>query len=170
MKRLILVRHANAESTGESGDDFGRRLTEIGRKEAVGLGTRLAAVGTALDIIVCSPAVRAVETAGIIAGILGYAAPNVRQNRSIYKNPAPQDFLNILDDFDDDHTTALLIGHNPSLSEFAWHLCSKFHDKMKPASAVAIEFNKADWSSIIPGRGKLLFYLTPDYGIADRAR
>lgn len=159
MKRLILIRHASAEPTGESGDDFGRKLTESGHKELILLGNKLVHIKIIPDIIISSSAARALDTAGHIAGILGCAKTIIRHNKSLFQGPAPQDFLKLLDDIGDDIGTVALVGHNPNMSEFGWYLCRKFHEIMPRASAAGFGFEKADWSSLIPGRGKLLFYL-----------
>lgn len=160
MKNIILIRHADAKPAGDGGDDFNRRLTEIGHKEAAGIAAKLADVNIKADIIISSPATRALETAGHIAGAIGYPKANIVQNRRIYQNPAPPDFFTLLDEFDDDIAVAFLVGHNPSLSDFGQYLCPRFHEKMQKASAVGFAFKNDDWVSLIPGRGKLLFYLT----------
>jgi phosphohistidine phosphatase len=61
--RVYLVRHA--EAAPGSPDEL-RPLTDAGRRAARELGSRLAADGP-LDAVVCSPLVRAVETAVAIS-------------------------------------------------------------------------------------------------------
>ncbi|HRL48537.1 MAG TPA: histidine phosphatase family protein [Propioniciclava sp.] len=69
MKRLYLIRHAEAEFTGRGRGDRGRRLTEDGRAQATRLGGLLADTG--IELILASTADRAQET----AHGLGLAAP-----------------------------------------------------------------------------------------------
>lgn len=162
MNKLILVRHASAEATGQSGDDFGRLLTDIGRNESLILANKLARVNLSPGIIISSPAPRALETANLVAGILGYPVTNIKQDKSIYQENSPRDLLHLLDDLDESIRTAMLVGHNPALSHFAWFLCTRFRNNIQKASAAGFGFEISDWTSIVPGRGNLLFYLTTD--------
>jgi phosphohistidine phosphatase len=58
--RLLIVRHA--EATPGSPDEL-RPLTPEGREQARRLGASLRAEGFAADVVLCSPLVRALETA-----------------------------------------------------------------------------------------------------------
>jgi phosphohistidine phosphatase len=62
MDRLILLRHAKAETDAPSGDDFDRPLAPRGRREALAMGERLAAIGERPDIALVSSALRTRET------------------------------------------------------------------------------------------------------------
>lgn len=73
--RLYLVRHAEA-APGEP--DELRPLTDAGRRTARLLGERLAAPGP-LDAVLCSPLLRARETAAALARASGLEAAEVAQ-------------------------------------------------------------------------------------------
>lgn len=66
--QLLLVRHADA-APGEP--DELRRLSPEGREQAHSLGERLAAQGVRPDAVLTSPLLRARETGGAIADVLG---------------------------------------------------------------------------------------------------
>jgi phosphohistidine phosphatase len=70
--RVTLIRH------GEAGDDAprdeARSLTARGRLDVARVGQALARRGGDFSLIVCSPLVRAVQTAEIIAAAVGYVA------------------------------------------------------------------------------------------------
>jgi phosphohistidine phosphatase len=72
---LYLIRQAEAAAADRSIDDALRPLTARGRKDARMLGEALARAGVALDALVTSPLVRAVETAELVAVGLERAAP-----------------------------------------------------------------------------------------------
>ena len=162
MKKLILIRHASAEATNENSGDIGRHLTDDGRKKSAGMASKLADLQIVPDIIISSPAVRALETAEIFAEILGFPVNQIVQEKVIYDGGDSRDFFGCLDGLDDDIKTAVMVGHNPTLSEFGWYLCPRFRGNMKKAAMLGIGFDDSDWSSIIPGRGKLLFYRTSE--------
>jgi len=67
--KLYLIRHAKAEDPGPEGD-LARRLTERGREEARRVGEALKRLGMRPALIVASPALRAQETARIVASVL----------------------------------------------------------------------------------------------------
>jgi phosphohistidine phosphatase SixA len=62
-KRLVLLRHASAAAGASGGaPDRERPLDARGREQAARAGARLAALGWAADLALCSPARRARET------------------------------------------------------------------------------------------------------------
>lgn len=71
--RLYLLRHAEAEP--HRADDFTRRLTDKGRRQALTVGGFLKGRELTPDLILTSPVLRASETAAIVAEALGSAAP-----------------------------------------------------------------------------------------------
>ena len=68
MKRIYFIRHAEAQSGGES--DFERALSQAGELCAIKLGEKLCSLGLAPDLIITSSAVRALHTAQLIANAL----------------------------------------------------------------------------------------------------
>src|SRR2546425_5291494 len=69
---LFLIRHAAAAEGALYGSDGERPLTADGRKSVLAVGAALAKNGVKLELVVCSPLVRAVETAELIAVSVGY--------------------------------------------------------------------------------------------------
>ncbi len=162
MLGLYLIRHASAEATNENSGDIGRRLTDDGRKKSASMASKLTDLQIVPDIIISSPAARALETARIFAEILGFPANQIEQEKVIYEGVDSREFFNCLDGLEDNIKTAVMVGHNPTLSEFGWYLCPRFRGHIKNAAVLGIGFDDSDWSSIIPGRGKLLFYRTTE--------
>ena len=80
---LTMVRHGESESNAKLSESKDSRLTELGRMQAARAGERLAreakdaAAGGPIDALYCSPQLRALETAAIIARYLGLR-PKVR--------------------------------------------------------------------------------------------
>ena len=58
---IYLLRHADAE--GPNGDDFARRLTAKGERQARSAGRALVVLGAEIEACLASPRVRAAETA-----------------------------------------------------------------------------------------------------------
>ena len=72
---VFLIRHARAVDKDAPVDDAHRPLTARGRRDAREVGALLEEEEVELDALVTSPAVRAVETAAMIAVELGFDEP-----------------------------------------------------------------------------------------------
>lgn len=118
MKRLSLIRHANARSEREGFKDFDRPLSNTGIEEARAAAQRFKAEHGVPDLIVSSPAQRAISTARIFAEVLGYDAARIETNERIYLASAGQ-LAAIIADTSDDTPHLALFGHNPSISDLA---------------------------------------------------
>jgi len=158
LKKLILLRHAAAETSDIESGDLGRKLTEKGRKKAVRMASKLTSSQIKPDVIISSPAARALETAEIFAETIGFPVGEILQEKTVYNSIDARDFFRFFDGFDDNIKTVLLVGHNPTLSEFGWYLCPHFRGSLKKTAILGIGFENTAWSAILPGRGKLLFY------------
>ena len=81
MKRIYFIRHAEAQSG--NGSDFERALSQVGELCANKLGEKLRSLGLMPDLIITSPAIRALHTAQIIANALD-ATKRVASLRELY--------------------------------------------------------------------------------------
>jgi phosphohistidine phosphatase len=121
MQRLILLRHAKAESVPASGGDFERALTERGRRDAALIGRVLAEAGYLPDLVLVSPARRAAQTWDEVAR--AFPDARVKDARSLYLATSEQ--IADLVDGAGEHVGALMIvGHNPGLHELALSLAT----------------------------------------------
>ena len=116
-RRLLLLRHGEAEPARAGLADAERTLTERGRQQALDAAQCLRRTRLRIDHVWVSPAVRTCETALIIAAELDMSAPP-HQVPTLYLATVTS-LLEMLQRCDDDVRTLLLIGHNPGLSELA---------------------------------------------------
>ncbi|CAN7199294.1 histidine phosphatase family protein [Phenylobacterium sp. LjRoot219] len=131
MNRLILLRHAKAETEAASGDDFDRPLAPRGRREAKAMGARLAALGFKADMALVSPALRTRETFEIAAESL--AAGEVRFDPALY-NAEAKTIRRLAEIAGTGGGTVLVVAHNPGLQELT---VSLMRDGAAPASFLA---------------------------------
>lgn len=131
MDRLILLRHAKAESEAPSGDDFDRPLAPRGRREAKAVGVQLAALGYSPDLALVSPALRTRETWEIAAESLDEA--EVRLDPALYNADAGT-IRRIAEATGAAHRTVVVVAHNPGLQELAVRLLA---DGAAPADYLA---------------------------------
>ncbi len=92
MKTLFLVRHAKSSRDDPTLPDKERPLNDRGMRDAPRMGERLAKQGAQPDLILSSPAVRALATAELIAKRLDYKVKDIVVDQRLYA-AAPDDLL-----------------------------------------------------------------------------
>lgn len=160
VKRLIVVRHAKAAKAGPRGEDFSRPLAPRGENDAVEMGRRLARCQAHPDAMVTSPAERALATARIIARELDFPWDEIRTAKSAYLADAGT-LLDLLRRLADRVETALLVGHNPGISELARELTRNFEQDLPTGAIVSIDLPVDTWAGARRGVGSLRAYDYP---------
>lgn len=151
MKTLFLVRHAKSSWDDTALSDKDRPLDDRGRRDAPEMGKRLAKRAVKPDLILSSPARRALTTAEVIAKKLDYRLKGIVVDDRLYAGGA-DDLLNVIRELDDESERVMLFGHNPELTELAHRLSSKITHM--PTCAIAeLTFNAKSWSKI--GKAKV---------------
>jgi phosphohistidine phosphatase len=159
VKRLVILRHAKAEKDARRAD-ADRPLTARGESDAVEMGRRLARCGTHPDVIVSSPARRALETAKIVARELDFPWSEIRLEKRIYL--ADLDTLvRVVRGCGDTAETVLLVGHNPGVSELARSLVRRFSEDLPTCGAATVDCAADTWAVVRPGCGSLRRYDRP---------
>jgi phosphohistidine phosphatase len=124
VKRLLLLRHAEAEAAHPNApaaaNDFDRALTAHGRAQALQAGHRLRHERLLPDLMLVSPALRARETARIVAAYLECLS-TLRYEPEGYPG-TPATWLQRVRQIGPSIGTLLLVGHNPGLSDLARRL------------------------------------------------
>ncbi|MGB5106122.1 MAG: histidine phosphatase family protein [Candidatus Zixiibacteriota bacterium] len=155
MKALILVRHAKAANRHKHFSDFERPLTSQGEKDAKRLARELKSRGIQPGQIISSPANRALETAHILARELDYPIQRIFLKQSVYDAPDFEALYGAIRNIEDQHETAILVGHNPSLEQLAASLVAGFEICIPKAGVVQIRLEKDSWRDVLPGDGKI---------------
>jgi len=114
-RTLILLRHAKSAWPPDT-PDVRRPLSERGRRDAPAVGRWLRAHIAAIDHVVCSPAVRAVQTWDLAAAQLATKPPTHLDER-LYGASAAS-LLAVTQELAQEASTAMLVGHNPGLEDF----------------------------------------------------
>ena len=160
MRILTLVRHAKSSRDYPELSDFERPLNGRGRKEAPVVAARLRKADIKPDLLLSSPATRAITTARLFAEELNMHLDEIQLNPHIYEASA-WTLLHIVRALPPEHFEVMLFGHNPGISHFAHDLAKCEFDEMPTCAAVRIELPARGWSLIQPGSGKVLRYDTP---------
>lgn len=110
------------------------------------------------DLILCSPSLRTLTTAEIIANRIEYK-DEIETNKSIYE-ASYSSLEKIISEIDDKNETVFFIGHNPGLSALVNHLCETNLD-IPTCAVVEISFDTNSWEKISKKNSTLISYEYP---------
>ncbi len=137
---LYLVRHAKSGWEDVRLSDFNRPLNPRGLRDAPEMGRRLRLRGIRPDLVLCSPARRARQT----LDLLGLEARHAAYDDAIYA-ASVHDLLSIARAVDDAFASAMLIGHNPAMSQLAGLLTGVNIDHLPTCGVVTIDLGPVRW-------------------------
>lgn len=169
MRQLLLLRHAKSSWTDPSLDDRERPLSPRGQRAAAAMGQAMRDAGLAPDVVLVSPARRAMQTLRALEP--WDETPLIEPMEALYLATAPQ-LLGALNAVATMARSVLLVAHNPGLHELAVTLVGPqamtlAHSDMRrlaaglPAGAL-VEFTiPAPWSELGEGGGRLQRFLAP---------
>lgn len=160
MKTLYLVRHAKSDWENEHISDINRPLNERGYRDAHAMSLRLKDSIEIPDLIISSPAIRAITTCLIFAGHFNIDPKKIIIESTLYETPA-KDYLKLIHSLDNKNCSAMIFAHNPSITELAGTLTKPFTDSMPTAGFAGITFNLDKWSDIKKNTGELLLFDFP---------
>ncbi len=152
-RTLVVIRHAKSDWSQDVPDDQ-RPLNPRGRREAPLIGPWVAEHVGAVDLVLCSTAVRAKET----LARSGLTAGEVRYDERVYA-ASHQDLMSVVDEVSDDLGTVALVGHNPGLSELVGVLTGE-PVELK-TSAIAVVSWQGGWPDVWARGASLVSHATP---------
>jgi phosphohistidine phosphatase len=148
MKRLTLVRHAKSDWSLPGQADWDRALNKRGQRDAPEMARRLRARKLKPELILTSPAVRALTTATIMARELKVPASIFRHDERLYL-AGPSDMLNVIRELGGQAKHLMVFGHNPGITEFANQLSAGDRiDNMPTCAVFTAQFDLEDWSAL----------------------
>jgi phosphohistidine phosphatase len=159
MKSLYLLRHAHASESSANKKDIDRPLNSTGIQEAGIIARHVKENNFSFNQIISSNALRAMETAKIIAQHLSYPAKNIKQEKIIYSNDAAE-IIALIKLLEDSTNSVLMVGHNPSITMLANLLSLQPVPSFRPAGIACIQINTESWSAM-KERCNLKFYFDP---------
>lgn len=170
-RSIWVLRHAKAAADSPDGDDHSRPLTTRGKRQAEAAREflyDLGGTGAPLPLLVlCSTAIRAVQTAELVLPALG---PEVTFDveRDLYTADADE-VIDRLRQVDDDVSSVMVVGHNPAFADLVLLLVSDSdiagRGKLAtyPTCALAqIALGSAGWTELDEHCGRLVNLFVPD--------
>ena len=162
MKELFIIRHAKSSWDASNIDDFERPLNDRGKRDAPRMGKRLKEKDIHADLLLSSPAKRALSTAKRIAKELKYPKDDIKTDRRLY-HADEETMLTVVRELKDNRNVVMIFSHNPGLTEFVNSLMNGELDidNVPTCGVVAFQFNFDSWKDVDWGKGKLLFFDYP---------
>ena len=146
MKTLLLVRHAKSSWIDAALPDKERPLNDRGERDAPRMGKRLAKRGVKVDLMLSSPAHRALRTAEFIAKGIDYKRKRIVVDDRLYPG-AVEDLLSIIHGLDKKLNRVMIVGHDPALAELAHRLSNEI-TRMPTCAVAEFTFDITSWPSV----------------------
>ena len=160
-KTLFIVRHAMAKSAEHDEKDIDRILSSEGLQQSSRLGVYIFKKNTNISAIVCSNALRAVQTSEQIADQINYDISKIHADEDLYE-ASVRILLNKISEFNNDWDEVIIVGHNPVLSYFVEYLTGHHFEGMVAGSMVKISSTTKDWVNISQDNSSFEYYVSPD--------
>jgi len=160
MKTLLIMRHAKSSWGSAALNDWERPLIEKGLFKTKKTTDYFIKENVSVDYIICSHAVRAKETAILVADAIGYKREDIFINNNIY-NSDEESLITEVYGFPNDKDNILIIGHNPTFSQFANIFLSKKIDFLPTSAVVSVSFDTDKWEKIESSIKKVNFVIFP---------
>lgn len=145
MKTLLVLRHAKSSWKDLGISDHDRPLNKRGKKAAPRMGQLLYEEGLLPDVILCSTAVRARDTADLVAEASGFEGDIVYLEDFYHADPV--DYLDALRSLSDDIDNAMIVGHNPGMELLLEMLADEF-ERFPTAALALIRLPIENWSQL----------------------
>lgn len=110
------------------------------------MGKRLARRDVKPDLLLSSPALRALTTAQLIAEEVGYRHKDIVVDDRLYASSA-DDLLAVIRALDNKLNRVMLFGHNPEFTDLAHQLSSDIVD-LPTSAVVEFDFDTKAWSDV----------------------
>lgn len=114
------------------------------------MGRRLRDSGARPSLLVTSPAVRALQTARLVAQEIGYPLEFLQREADLYL-ATPDEILQVIARQDNAFNDILICGHNPGLTDLANRLTGARIDNVPTCGMVVIESAAKDWHDLKRG-------------------
>jgi phosphohistidine phosphatase len=160
MKKLFLVRHAKSSWDYSELSDFERPLNQRGKRDSPFMAKLLSQQGVNPDLIISSPANRAITTAKYFCDPLDYKFQNLQIEPELYEATG-NEILDIIADCDNKHKSLMLFSHNPGLTDLADQLSDKPIENIPTCGVVAFSLNINKWDEINKNNSKVIFFEYP---------
>ena len=153
MKTLLLLRHGKSSWKESALADHDRPLKKRGQRAAEQIGRLLEEQGLTPDHILTSTAIRARDTASLVAETLKFRG-TIDEVSALYQ-AEPQTFVAVVSHVPKQSDAVLVVGHNPGLEDWLSRLTG-YQEPFPTAALAHIVLPIENWLDLTPDtRGEL---------------
>ncbi len=160
MKTLTIVRHGKSSWDYTDVNDIDRPLKVRGINDAYTMAQRLDSAGHKCDLIISSPASRAIHTALIFSRVLNISDEKMKINSGLF-HAGEDEIMDIIYGVDDQVSALMIYGHNPGFTLLANYLSTLSIPNVPTAGLVILEFECQKWNEIDKTNCKTQFFDYP---------
>ncbi|GCD80324.1 SixA phosphatase family protein [Schleiferia thermophila] len=147
MKTLYLIRHAKSSWDFDNIPDLDRPLNGRGVNDAYESSKYLRVNGDIPELIISSPATRALHTAMIFARQFGIPFSMIQIDPMLYDAPAEQ-IANVIKKVSNEYQKIMVFAHNPGITEFVNHAINHHIDNVPTTGIACLVYPIDDWKNI----------------------
>lgn len=144
--RLLLMRHAKSSWKDSTLSDHDRPLNKRGKNDAPKMGNFMKYNDLAPELIICSTAKRAKDTAASVIEYSGFDGA-IAYDEFLYHADIEQ-FINSIIKNKGEYKSIMMIGHNPGLEMLVEDLIGDYH-RMPTGAIAVVEMDIADWGDLL---------------------
>ena len=159
MRKLYLVRHAKSSWKHEGVADMDRPLKGSGIRDAYSTSEWLRGQNEIPELIIASPATRAMHTALIFARNLNYHFDEIQIQPEVY-GASTRTLMELIKALGDDYQSVMVFGHNPTITDFVNKCIDHRIDNVPTTGVACLKFDVSSWNDI-DNSAELLFFDYP---------
>jgi phosphohistidine phosphatase len=147
MKQLHITRHGKSSWDYENISDIDRPLNIRGINSSYMMAKRLADREVVPDLMISSPATRALSTAVIFMRVLNLPPSVLQISEELYTGNVDE-MTELVRSIDNSYSNVVLFGHNPAFTVLANRFVSESIDNIPTAGIVSMSFKTDIWTDI----------------------
>ena len=145
MKKIFVLRHSKSSWKDSSLGDFHRPLNSRGKTDAPMMSSYLSTRIDMIDFLHCSSAIRTSDTSKYFIERINFI--NIEYDESLYHSSSLE-IINNIKYYDEQYNSAMIIAHNPGLTNFVNEITNIMLDNLPTTGLVEINFDCAKWADI----------------------
>ncbi len=146
-RQLFIVRHGKSDWSDPELRDIDRPLKNRGVRNAYAMAGFIKEKGLKPEIMISSPAARALNTASIFFRVLEMKQDELIVDQQLY-HASPGEIMDILTGVPDRYRSTMIFGHNPSFTQLANVFLTEHIYNIPTAGLVFLNFKMDKWQEI----------------------
>jgi phosphohistidine phosphatase len=146
-KTLVIIRHGKSTWDYEGISDYDRPLKETGIFNTIAIAQRIKGMGINPNLMISSPANRALHTALIVAREMHYPLEKVTISPILYSE-SDDEVLVSIKNTDNQLNCIFIFGHNPVFTDLPNRFLQKPIENLPTSGAVILKFETSIWKDI----------------------